>query len=211
MIRIAVMVVGPVRTNCYIVYDAEAGECVLVDPGDDAAGIMRQCEKLGVKPSAILLTHGHFDHITAVPKLLETYPGLPVYAYKEEAVLLEDGRMNESSSVRRTVELRGVHYLEDREKLELLGETWELIATPGHTVGSCCYYIEDMAVLFSGDTLFCGDCGRTDLATGNTESILHSIREVLMKLPDEVNVLPGHEEMTTIGAERRQNIVMRMR
>ena len=161
--------------------------------------------------SAILLTHGHFDHITAVPKLLEAYPGLPVYAYKEEAVLLEDGRMNESSSVRRTVELQGVHYLEDREKLELLGETWELIATPGHTVGSCCYYIEDMAVLFSGDTLFCGDCGRTDLATGNMESILHSIREVLMKLPDEVNVLPGHEEMTTIGAERRQNIVMRMR
>lgn len=210
MLKVSILVVGPVQTNCYIISDEK--EAVIIDPGENAKGIMKKLDDLGVGLKAILLTHGHFDHITAVPELLEAYPGTPLYAYKEERILLENAHYNESDQMGAGgIVLKEVTYLEDGAELELLGEKWKLIATPGHTIGSCCYYIESAKALFSGDTLFAGDCGRTDLATGNMQQILHSIREVLMQLPDDVTVLPGHEEMTSIGVERKRNIVMRMR
>ena len=211
MLNVSILVVGPVMTNCYIVHD-ENKEAVIIDPGENAKGIIRQLEKTGAAPVAILLTHGHFDHITAVPELIEKYPDIPVYAYEKERVLLEDAGLNESAGMGRGgIILDNVHYLEDGAELPFLGETWKLIATPGHTIGSCCYYVESASALFSGDTLFAGDCGRTDLATGSLPSIIHSIREVLMKLPDDTAVLPGHDEMTSIGLERKRNSVMRMR
>ena len=211
MLNVSILVVGPVMTNCYIVSD-DCGDAVVIDPGENAKGIIARLKEIQAKPGAILLTHGHFDHITAVPALLQEYPGIPVYAYKEERVLLEDARINESASMGRGgIVLQDVRYLEDGAELTLLGETWKLIATPGHTIGSCCWYVESASALFSGDTLFAGDCGRTDLATGSMQSIVHSIREVLMQLPDETTVLPGHDEMTSIGLERKRNSVMRMR
>ena len=210
MLSVTRMVVGYVSTNCYIVSDTALGECVIVDPGDNAGGIAAKLDELKVRPIAIMLTHGHFDHIMAVPELLERYKGIPVYAYKAEEVLLSDAAVNESKGFKRPTVITGVHYLEDNEEIELLGVKWRVISTPGHTVGSCCYYIEEAGILFSGDTLFDGDCGRTDLATGDTNAIIHSIRDVLMKLPDETQVLPGHESLTTIGRERRFNVVMRM-
>ncbi|MBR2531234.1 MAG: MBL fold metallo-hydrolase [Lachnospiraceae bacterium] len=210
MLKVSILVVGPVITNCYIVSDES--EAVIIDPGENAKGIIAKLQQLGTEPAAILLTHGHFDHITAVPALKAAYPDLPVYAYREERALLENAVLNESGSMGTGgIVLQDVHYLEDGEELQLLGETWKVIATPGHTIGSCCYYLPSSSALFSGDTLFAGDCGRTDLATGSMPSILHSIREVLMKLPDDTTVLPGHEEMTSIGVERKRNIVMRMR
>ncbi len=211
MLKVSILVVGPVMTNCYIVND-DLGGAVVIDPGENAKGIIARLEEVKAKPAAILLTHGHFDHITAVPALLKEYPGTPVYAYREERVLLEDAKVNESASMGGGgIVLKSVSYLEDGAELDLLGETWKLIATPGHTIGSCCWYVESASVLFSGDTLFAGDCGRTDLATGSMQSIIHSIREVLMQLPDDTTVLPGHEEMTSIGLERKRNSVMRMR
>ena len=211
MLRITRLVVGYVSTNCYIAYNQETGTCVIVDPGDSADRILAKAEELGVKPEAVLLTHGHFDHIMAVPDIVKRFPSLPVFAYRDEEVLLSDAAMNESTMIRKPIVLDGICYLEDGAELELAGYNWRLISTPGHTVGSCCYYIEEAAVLFSGDTLFDGDCGRTDLATGDTSAIINSIRNVLMKLPDETQVLPGHETFTTIGRERIQNVVMRMK
>ena len=210
MIKISRLVVGYVATNCYIVYDEQAGACVIVDPGDNAAGIIKTMKEKKVSPEAILLTHGHFDHILAVPELLEEYPDLSVYAYEKEQRLLTDAGLNETRMVRKPMALNDVHYLKDGEELDFLGTKWQVISTPGHTAGSCCYYLPGEAVLFSGDTLFDGDCGRTDLPTGNSAEIIHSIREILMKLPDDTQVLPGHETLTTIGRERVQNIVMRM-
>ena len=210
MLSIARLIVGPVRTNCYIMRDEEAGKCVIVDPGDNASGIMAKMSEMNVAPIAILLTHGHFDHIMAVPELREAFPDIPVYAYKDEEVLLSDARMNESGMIGKSIKLDNIHYLENDEEFELLGVKWKVMSTPGHTIGSCCYYIEEVAVLFSGDTLFDGDCGRTDLATGDTNAIIHSIKDVLMQLPDDTQVLPGHESFTTIGRERKYNVVMRM-
>lgn len=210
MLSITRLIVGYVSTNCYIVSEADLGKCVIVDPGDNADGIVRKLDELKVSPEAILLTHGHFDHIMAVPELCEKYKDLTVYAYKDEEVLLADARLNESKGFKRPTVINNVHYLENNEVLDLIGTKWRVISTPGHTVGSCCYYMEKEGILFSGDTLFDGDCGRTDLATGSTEAIIKSIREVLMQLPDETQVLPGHEGMTTIGRERIYNTVMRM-
>lgn len=210
MLSITRLVVGYVSTNCYIVNNDELKECVVVDPGDNADGIAAKIEETGSRLTAILLTHGHFDHIMAVPELESKYKDIPVYAYKAERALLEDASVNESRGFKRPTVIKGVHYLEDGEEFELIGVKWRVISTPGHTIGSCCYYLPDQAVLFSGDTLFDGDCGRTDLATGSTKDIIHSIREVLMRLPDDTQVLPGHETFTTIGRERKQNTVMRM-
>ncbi len=210
MLSVTRMIVGYVSTNCYLVKNDETRECVIIDPGDNADGIKAKINEAGATPKAILLTHGHFDHIMAVPELEKAYPGIPVYAYTAERVLLEDAKINESKGFKRPTVINDVHYLEDGQELELLGVSWRVISTPGHTVGSCCYYIEEAGVLFSGDTLFDGDCGRTDLATGDTAAIIHSIKDVLMKLPDDTQVLPGHETFTTIGRERVQNSVMRM-
>ena len=125
--------------------------------------------------------------------------------------MLKSPELNESSSMGpEGIVLEGVTYLEDGAELKLVGETWKLIYTPGHTIGSCCYYVESAPVLFSGDTLFADSCGRTDLATGNMKDMINSIRNVLMKLPDKTMVLPGHGPNTSIGIERRQNFIMRM-
>ena len=211
MLTISTLVVGYVATNCYIVCNEQTEDCVIIGPGDSAARIIKTMKEKKVSPEAILLTHGHFDHILAVPELLAEYPGLSVYAYEKEQRLLSDAGLNETRMLRKPMTLEDVHYLKDHEELDFLGTQWQVISTPGHTEGSCCYYLPNEAVLFSGDTLFDGDCGRTDLPTGNAAAIIHSIREILMKLPDDTQVLPGHETMTTIGRERTQNVVMRMR
>ncbi len=210
MLNVSILVVGPVQTNCYIVHDGQ-GNCVIIDPGDESDKILSKIGSLGAKPQAILLTHAHFDHIGAVEALQEKYPDVPVYAYEKEKQLMEDPMMNESASMGAFgIRLKGITYLSDRHKLKFLDEEWELISTPGHTVGSCCFFIASAPVLFAGDTLFADGFGRTDLATGSMKDMLHSIREVLMKLPDETMVLPGHGPNTSIGVERKHNFIMRM-
>lgn len=207
--NVSIVVVGSIQTNCYIVYND--CDCVIVDPGDQYAKISQKISSLGVIPKAILLTHGHFDHIGAVRELRDRYPDMPVYAYTAEKLILGDPDLNESSSMgSKDLVLDKVTYLEDGTELNLVGEKWRLISTPGHTIGSCCYYVPGASALFAGDTLFYGSCGRTDLATGSMSDIINSIRNVLMELPDETIVLPGHGPSTSIGIERRQNFIMRM-
>lgn len=204
-LRIKTCVLGMVSTDCYIVYDAN--EAVIIDPADNAPYILETCKKLGVKPVAVLLTHGHFDHIGAVEELRKAV-SLKIYAGEEEKNLLENPSLNLSTSFGAAVSLCADQLLKDREKLELLGRTWEVLATPGHTAGSVCYLIETEGVLFSGDTLFAESLGRTDFPTGSSAAIISSITETLFELQDDIMAYPGHGEPTTIGHEKEYNPVV---
>ena len=146
----------------------------------------------------------HFDHICAVPDLVRAFQ-LPVYAGKGEEKLLSDPSMNLSVTYGDGVSLKKVEFLDDGDEISLLGRTWKVIATPGHTGGSVCYYLEEDKVLFSGDTLFCESYGRTDFPTGSGRDLVSSVVDKLFVLPEEVNVYPGHESQTTIGHEKKYN------
>lgn len=197
-------VIGPIGTNCYIVSEEGGKEAVIIDPAADGAFILAQCRKLGAEPVAILLTHGHGDHIGGVPELVDTL-GLPVYAGEGEKALLADPALNLSPDLGGMVSVKEAEGLRDGQVLFFLGHKWQVIATPGHTAGGVCYYLEEDKLLFSGDTLFHMSYGRTDFPTGDTRALIRSVTEKLLILPEDVTVYPGHEGQTTIGDERRYN------
>ncbi|MDD6212412.1 MAG: MBL fold metallo-hydrolase [Clostridiales bacterium] len=198
-------VLGAIGTNTYFLVNQETQEVILVDPADNAEYIADQCKQREYKPAGILLTHGHFDHIYAVNDLKKAWPEVKVYAFEGEKKLMADPWMNRSKVWAEPVSVEADVWLKDREKIQLAGFDIEVLHTPGHTSGSCCYYIEDEKTLMSGDTLFCESYGRTDLDTGSESAIFRSIQECLLKLPDDVDVYPGHMDVTTIEHEKKYN------
>ena len=205
--RMETFVLGDVSTNCYLIYNQKSREAVVVDPADNGAFVLNKCRELQVKPVAVILTHGHFDHILAVEDICRAF-SCQVYAGREEDRLLQDSSMNLSTMMgtERTIVCADV-LVKEKDELSLADFKWNVLETPGHTAGSVCYYIPSEQVLFSGDTLFAGSLGRTDLPTGDQKAIVSSIREKLLPLPEETKVFPGHGEGTTIGRERRYNPV----
>ena len=207
-IKINTVHVGMIGTNCYIVYKDNTEslrEAIIIDPGDDADKIYDKVEELGVKPVAILLTHGHFDHILAVNQVASKY-NIDIYASEEEKKLLGDAMLNLSGGYRRDSIVKEYIKICDGQELELANIKIKTILTPGHTGGSMCYYIENEDVLFSGDMLFRESVGRTDFPTGSESQIINSLNNKLMKLEDKVEVYPGHGPATTIGYERVNNM-----
>lgn len=197
-------IVGMVGTNCYVVSNEETSECFLVDPGAYSDKVIAYIREHELKPQAILLTHGHFDHIMGLDGVLREFP-IPVYAQEEEEILLKDASYNASVSYGPAYTFSGASYIKDGQILELAGMTIRAIHTPGHTIGGCCYYIESEHVLFSGDTLFHDSVGRTDFPTGSQSQLVRSIWEKLLGLPEETVVCPGHMSETTIGHEKKYN------
>lgn len=205
-LRIETCVLGAVSTNCYIIYQKGKGSAVIVDPADNGAYLLNRCRELGTEPEAILLTHGHFDHILAVDDIRRAFPQCRLYAGAAEEGMLREPHLNLTGSWGASpMSLKADQLLEDGETFSLLDETWRVIATPGHTSGSICYYLPAEDVLFAGDTLFYESLGRTDLPTGNTRQILASITEKLFALPEDTMVYTGHGDPTTIGHEMRYN------
>lgn len=207
-VKISTVHVGMIVTNCYIVYNDNTEslkEAVIIDPGDDADKIYDKVEELGVNPIAVLLTHGHFDHILAVNQVASKY-NIDIYASREEEKLLGDTMLNLSGEYRRDCIVTDYIKIGDKQELELANIKFKTILTPGHTGGSMCYYIEDENVLFSGDMLFRESVGRTDFPTGSEEHIIISLNNKLMKLEDKVDVYPGHGPVTSIGYERINNM-----
>lgn len=202
--KINQLVVGVCQTNCYIIYNKDTNEAMIVDPGDQAEDISMRCRMLGVVPKAILLTHGHFDHMMAAGKLKEEFH-IPIYAAEKEAPLLADARANLSAMWARPVCIKPDCLVKEGDELDICGFSITVIETPGHTIGGVCFYIPEEEVLLSGDTLFCGSFGRTDFPTGSMSVLARSIREKLFQLPDVTQVYPGHESSTTIGYEKRYN------
>lgn len=202
-LKIGQMVVGYVQTNVYFVYDEEAKKAIVFDPASDGEGIYKKITDNGITISAICLTHGHFDHIWGV-KALKELSGVKVYAYEEEDALLRNPEINVSAQTGRPCSIEADVLLKDGQDVEIDGLKFNVIYTPGHTHGSCCYYFEEDKILISGDTLFYGSCGRTDLPTGNGGELDRSLKK-LMELPEDVKVYPGHGDSSNIGFERENN------
>ena len=208
-IRIKSLLVGMVQTNCYIIYNDETKAAVIVDPGDGAKQISSRCREYGVKPEAILLTHGHFDHMMAAEQLRDEW-GLKIYSSKKEVEVLQDGNKNLMLKwYQKAYSLTPDVTLMDGEEFERIGFKWKMLLTPGHTCGSCCYYIAEEDVLFSGDTLFQMSYGRIDFPTGSGRDMVNSVQKLLTTLPEDTMVYPGHMDATTIGHEKKYNPLAR--
>ena len=202
--RVTGWVLGAVQTNCYCVYNEGEDSAVIIDPGDNGDIIGKRLEDKGLKAGAILLTHSHFDHIGGVKELVTLF-NCPVYACEDERELCESAELNLSLEFGRGLTLENVTYLPDGHEIDACGLKCTLIETPGHTKGSCCYYFRDEDILFTGDTLFFSSVGRTDFPTGSSSTLVRSVKEKLLVLPDDTVCYPGHGEATTIGTERSGN------
>lgn len=206
--NLQVAVVGTMQTNCYLLTNTETKETLIVDPGDSGDRIAAYCLQEKLRPVAILLSHGHFDHISGVKAIQDAFR-LPVYAAEAEEALLSEPGWNLSAKYQGySVSLVPEVLLADGEKFELAGFAIKAIHTPGHTAGGMSYYLADENILFSGDTLFRHTYGRTDLPTSSFEELKHSLREKLFALPEDTQVYPGHGNATTIKEERRKNPVL---
>ncbi len=203
-IKIGRIPLGMYQTNCYFVYDDQLKEAVIFDPADSGEYIYKALTDKGFSIAAIVLTHGHFDHIFGVKKLKQL-SGCKVYAYEAEEKLLMDMNLNVSASVGRPVVVEPDVLLRDNEQFEAGGITFTTLSTPGHTAGSACYYVEAAGFLVAGDTLFAGSIGRSDLPTGSGNTLIKSVEERIFVLPDDTKVYPGHGESTTVGFEKENN------
>ena len=206
--EIASLITGPVGVNTYIVYGKNAGECIIIDPSDTEL-VNKKLDELGVKPTAVLLTHGHFDHIMGVAEL-KAQENARVHIHALDAPSLQGGSGSLSSMMGIMVKrCEADDLLEDGAHFTAAGFDFLCIHTPGHSVGSCCYVMEGEHVIFSGDTLFRLSVGRTDLSGGDAEALYDSILKKLFPLPGDYRVLPGHERETTLEFERQHNPFMR--
>lgn len=213
-IKIGRMVLGSCSTNTYFLYREGENKAVVIDPADMGERIYAALFKNDLKVEGILLTHGHFDHILGIKALKgavnrerkeKGMEPIRVYALNEEKQVLESPELNLSEMSGRVCTVEADEYLRDGQEFTLAGMTFRVIATPGHTVGGCCFYLEEAGILISGDTLFQESVGRTDFPTGSMSTLVHSIKEKLFVLPDETKAYPGHGGATTIGYEKENN------
>ena len=200
MMQIKLLQVGSLGTNCYLLVDEEQNVCAVIDPGGSAQRIINAVEAAGLTPAAIFLTHGHYDHTGAVAELQAKWPEVPTYLNKRD-VYEGDGRMQQLFPP-----VPHMKNYDEGDTLSVGGLTVTVMATPGHTHGSVCYICQD--ALFSGDTLFAGSCGRTDLPGGDWATIHESLR-FLAALPTNYTVYPGHGGATTLADEKKYNPYMR--
>lgn len=201
---IKTMVLGEISTNCYLVCNRDTKECVIVDPADEADVIIKAAEELAMVPRAVLLTHGHYDHIGAAEEL-KKYFDIKIYANELEQEVLTDSFKNLSEIMgNQPLSIEADEYLTDGQVLELAGFRIKAVSTPGHTKGGVCYIVSlagEQAV-FSGDTLFQGSVGRYDFPTSNGNALYRSIKEKLLCLDERMEVYPGHGPATSIGEEK---------
>lgn len=206
-LQVEPLIVGPLFSNCYIIYDDKKKLGAVIDPGDDADDILEAVKNLGIKIKFILATHGHFDHVGAVAPLKKEFDA-EFLAHKGDFFFLEDG---ENAARRWGVDIaqppKPDRYIEDSDKIKVGEFELDVIHTPGHSPGGVSFLYDRM--LFGGDTLFQGSIGRTDFRKGSFEEIANSIRKRLYSLPDDTIVYTGHGPVTTIGDEKKHNAFVR--
>lgn len=202
--KIEKFVLGSMGTNCYLLINEDTKELVIVDPPTCPDYMVSHVKSSGYTPKAIFLTHAHFDHVMGIDGWVKEFD-ISVYLHEEEKQILEDPDLNLSGLFGNSYSYNQVNCLKDDQILSIAGFDFQVIHTPGHTAGGCCYYEEAEKVLISGDTLFCQSVGRSDFPTGSMATLVRSIKEKLFALPEDVKVYPGHESSTSIGDEKKFN------
>lgn len=198
MLTHKLVLVGAIGVNCYVVYDDTAPDCLIIDPGDEPQKIINAIQELHLKPIGILLTHAHVDHIRGVSDVSARF-GLPVWCHANDRVIYSSP---DNALLPWLPAAKDLPDIMDGEPPQLPTQTYEIIETPGHTPGGVCYYFRQSNVLYSGDTLFQGTYGRTDLPGGHHLSLVNSIRNKLLTLPWKTVVYPGHGGSTCIENEQ---------
>ncbi|MBN1510367.1 MAG: MBL fold metallo-hydrolase [Sedimentisphaerales bacterium] len=200
-------ILGDFETNCYVVRaDEAAKDCLVIDPGFDAQQVVDFLVERELNPVAIVLTHGHADHIVGVQGLRRQFPEAKVYIHKLDATMLTNSATNLSSLVGRPYAADPADMLlEDGETVEQAGVRLEVLHTPGHTPGGMSLYAREEGLAFVGDTLFVDSVGRTDFPGGDMGQLIRGIKGKLLTLPDNTVVYPGHGMRSTIGREKRAN------
>jgi hydroxyacylglutathione hydrolase len=204
---VEMLTVGPFQENCYVIGDGATGG--IIDPGDEAARIALAVEQTGLEIGQILVTHTHIDHVGAVAALADEY-ACPVLMHAEAEPMLEQLPAQAIMMGLRFGKVPVVdRHVDDEEVIKVGGLELRSLYTPGHAPGHLAFYIESEGLVLSGDALFAGSVGRTDLFGGDMEVLMRSINERLLTLPDETRVCPGHGPYTTIGDERANNPFLR--
>lgn len=197
------VLVGPFQVNCYILAEDSNQEAILIDPGDEEDKIRRRLKKYHLKPSLIINTHGHIDHIGCDDKF-----SVPVYIHKDDYPLLIDPQLNLSSMFSLSYQVKApIRKVEEKDKINLGNIYLEVIHTPGHTPGGICLLLKkpENKILFTGDTLFFQGIGRTDFFGADQNLLIKSIREKLISLSDDIVIYPGHGPTSTLGEEKKNN------
>lgn len=204
--EIVTIVTGELQTNTYLIIDNETKDAVLVDPAAEPERILEEIEESHANIKAILVTHGHFDHIGAVDIMARKFK-VPVVTHAEEGLLMASGAANLSLYFyQENIVAKADTFIEDEQVITFGPQlTFKCLIVPGHTAKSVCYYNEKQGFVMSGDTLMSGSVGRTDLYQNNMEAFILSIKEKLMTLPDETLVYSGHGYTTSIIVEKKSN------
>ena len=188
------LVLGMLGTNCWFLRNPETGELLIADPADSPEQIIQQAAAMEGTPVAILLTHGHYDHMLAAEAVSKRF-GIPVYAHEAEQEVLRDAQKNLSAAWSSPYTMEADRTVKEGDVLTLAGYEIRVMHTPGHTKGSVCYYLPEAGVLLSGDTLFCESYGRYDFPTSSGRDLVASVKRLLRELPENVKVYPDRKSV----------------
>ena len=207
--KVELFATGILGTNTYVVMNEDTKEAVVIDPARLSKKLREYIDGEQLQVKAILLTHAHFDHIMGIDEVIAAYGQMPVYVEENDLDLLHHAELNESTTYTKGYSYDGGDVIHGGDTLELIGEKFQVIHTPGHTAGGVCYYVERAGMVFSGDTLFRASIGRSDFKTSSTSALISSVKDKLFLLPDETIVFPGHMSATQIGYEKKANPFVR--